>query len=218
MTEPDPTPRTTASPRLGRRVPRSALRAEPLDVGRVLLGAVVTHGEVAIRLTEVEAYAGEHDPGSHAYRGRTPRTEVMFGAPGHLYVYFTYGMHWCANVVCGPQGTASAVLMRAGEVVAGHDLVATRRPGARERDWARGPARLATALGLGREHNGLDLCAADAVVRLRRGAAFTPVEPVRSGPRVGVSGPGGDASAYPWRLWLDGEPTVSDYRPAAPRR
>ena len=109
-------------------------------------------GRVAVRLTEVEAYAGPNDPGSHAFRGRTPRTEVMFGPPGHLYVYFTYGMHWCANIVCGPDGEcASAVLLRAGEVVAGRRPRAPARraaAGRRDVDLARGPARLARALGL----------------------------------------------------------------------
>ena len=101
-----------------------------------------------MRLTEVEAYDGETDPGSHAFRGPTPRNAVMYGAAGHLYVYFTYGMHWCANIVCGPPGVATAVLLRAGEVVAGLDIARSRRPAsAADRDLARGPARLASALG-----------------------------------------------------------------------
>jgi DNA-3-methyladenine glycosylase len=173
---------------------------------------------VAVRLTEVEAYAGEVDPGSHAFRGRTPRTEVMFGAAGHLYVYFSYGMHWCANVVTGPDGEASAVLLRAGEVVAGHDLAARRREGIRERDWARGPARLAATLGLTGAQTGADACAPRGAVRFHASPEHVPMSRVRTGPRVGVSGAGGDAAAYPWRFWLDGEPTVSVYRPAKPRR
>ena len=106
--------------------------------------------DVAVRLTEVEAYEGADDPASHAFRGPTPRTAVMFGPPGHLYCYFTYGMHWCANVVCGPDGVAAAVLLRAGEVVDGARRGAgrRRRPPARDRDLARGPARLASCLGL----------------------------------------------------------------------
>ncbi len=173
-----------------------------------------------MRLTEVEAYAGYlADPGSHAFRGETPRTSVMFGPPGHLYVYFTYGMHYCANVVCGPVGRASAVLLRAGEVVAGHATAADRRPGIRERDWARGPARLTRTLGLGRDDNGADLCGAMAEPRLERAdPAAVDVHRIRTGPRVGVSGPGGDGTAYPWRFWLDGEPTVSAYRPGVVRR
>ena len=170
-----------------------------------------------MRLTEVEAYAGTSDPGSHAFRGPTPRTEVMFGPAGHLYVYFTYGMHWCANVVCGPTGAASAVLLRAGEVVGGEAVAASRRPGIPRRDWARGPARLATTLALGGEQSGLDACMPRGPVTFARPARRTDQSVVRSGPRVGVSGAGGDAAAYPWRFWLDGEPTVSPYRPAKPR-
>ncbi len=134
------------------RLQREVLAAPATEVAPLLLGAHLVHataeGVVAVRITEAEAYMGEHDPGSHAFRGRTPRTQVMFGPAGHLYVYFTYGMHWCANVVCGPDGTASAVLVRAGEVVAG---------------------------------------------------------------------PGGDGTAFPWRFWIDGDPTVSVYRPGQPR-
>ncbi len=188
-----------------------------LDVAPALLGCMLTHGAVTLRLTEVEAYAGAVDPGSHAFRGRTPRVEVMFGPPGHLYIYFTYGMHWCANIVCGPEGEACAVLLRAGEVVAGHEVVAARRPRARERDWARGPARLTTTLGLGRDENGLDACGEGDLTRIDAPETPVPLERVRTGPRVGVSGPGGDAAAYPWRFWLDGEPTVSAYRPGVRR-
>ncbi len=183
-----------------------------------LLGCRLTHGDVTVRLTEVEAYTGEGtDPGSHAFRGRTPRTEVMFGAAGHLYVYFSYGMHWCANVVCGDEGTAAAVLLRAGEVVEGHEVVATRRAGVPPRDWARGPARLTSTLAIDRAHDGADVCG-EGAVRFE-----PPVEPVdlariRTGPRVGVSGPGGDGTAYPYRFWLDGEPSVSASRPGVTRR
>jgi DNA-3-methyladenine glycosylase len=194
------------------------LGGDVLDVAPALLGCLVTHAGVTLRLTEVEAYAGEVDPGSHAYRGRTARTAVMFGPPGRLYVYFTYGMHYCANVVTGPEGTASAVLLRAGEVVGGRDVAAARRPGVRERDWARGPARLTVTLGLGRAENGLDLLDTRTDGRLLPPATSVDRDRVRSGPRVGVSGPGGDGDVHPWRFWLDGEPTVSAYRPAMPRR
>ncbi len=192
-----------------------------------LLGCVLVvdrpPGPVAVRLTEVEAYDGETDPGSHAFRGPTARNAVMYGPAGHLYVYFTYGMHWCANIVCGRPGVATAVLLRAGEVVAGADVARSRRPAVRtDRDLARGPARLASALGLGREDNGRDLVAPPGAgerpaCRVTRPAA-APAAVVRVGPRVGVSGAGGDATAYPWRFWLDGDPTVSAYRPAKPRR
>lgn len=169
-------------------------------------------GEVTLRLTEVEAYHGVQDPGSHGYRGMTPRTEVMFGPPGRLYVYRSYGIHWCVNVVCGTKGECAAVLLRAGEVVAGHDLVAERRPGVRERDLARGPGRLTRALGLTGADDGARLVGREAPFVLR--VPRTPVpDAVRTGPRVGVSGPGGDGEVFPWRFWLEGEPTVSAYRP-----
>jgi DNA-3-methyladenine glycosylase len=177
----------------------------------------VTHEGVSVRLTEVEAYAGTSDPGSHAFRGPTPRTEVMFGAAGHLYVYFTYGMHWCANVVCGPTGAASAVLLRAGEVVGGDDVAAARRAGIARRDWARGPARLATTLALTGDQSGVDACMPGGAVAFHAPPAHVAAHRIRTGPRVGVAGAGGDAAAYPWRFWLDGEPTVSVYRPAKPR-
>jgi DNA-3-methyladenine glycosylase len=178
-----------------------------------------------VRLTEVEAYAGYlHDPGSHAYRGRTPRTEPMFGPAGFTYVYFTYGMHWCLNLVTGPVGAASAVLIRAGEVVGGQHVAAARRPGVAPRDWCRGPARLAATLGLSGDDSGRDFCMpsvapkeqrSDLVVRAAEDPP--PRDSIRTGPRVGVAGTGGDVTAYPWRFWLDGEPTVSAYRPAKPR-
>ncbi|MEZ4515307.1 MAG: DNA-3-methyladenine glycosylase [Nocardioides sp.] len=195
---------------------RSLLAGAPARVAPRLLGATVRHGEVAVRLTEVEAYAGEQDPASHAWRGRTPRTEVMFGPAGHLYVYFTYGMHYCANVVCGPQGQASAVLLRAGEVVAGHELARDRRgPRVRDVDLARGPARLCAALGLDRQHDGVDLLSAEpAGPRLELALRPVPVRQVRSGPRVGVT----RATEVAWRYWIDGEPTVSAYRPGRQSR
>lgn len=178
-----------------------------------------------MRLTEVEAYAGYlHDPGSHAYRGRTPRTEPMFGPAGFTYVYFTYGMHWCLNLVTGPVGAASAVLIRAGEVVGGQHVAAARRPRVAPRDWCRGPARLAATLGLSGDDSGRDFCMpsvapkeqrSDLVVRAAEDPP--PRDSIRTGPRVGVAGAGGDVTAYPWRFWLDGEPTVSAYRPAKPR-
>jgi DNA-3-methyladenine glycosylase len=205
-----------------RRLERSELAAASLDLAPALLGAVLVHdgigGRVAVRLTEVEAYAGPVDPGSHAFRGRTPRTEVMFGPPGHLYVYFTYGMHWCANVVCGPDGQASAVLLRAGEVVAGLGAARLRRSSARtDTDLARGPARLAAALAIGKAENGADLCAPSGRLWLEPGAAV-PSASVRHGPRVGISGPGGDGTSFPWRFWVDRDPTVSVYRPGVARR
>jgi DNA-3-methyladenine glycosylase len=192
------------------------LLARPsLEVAPLLLGAVVRHetgeGAVAVRLTEVEAYAGADDPGSHAFRGRTPRNDVMFGPAGHLYVYFTYGMHHCCNVVVGEEGTASAVLLRAGEVVEGIDVARSRRPGSSDRDLARGPARLCNALAIDLSHNGVDL--STGALTLELGEAVAP-EAMVTGPRVGLR----LAAENPWRFWLAGEPTVSTYRPAVARR
>lgn len=170
-----------------------------------LLGALLAHAGVTVRLTEVEAYAGAADPGSHAYRGRTPRNEVMFGPAGHLYVYFTYGMHTCANVVCGTEGSASGALMRAGEVVDGIELARERRLGASDRDLARGPARLCRALDIRLDDNGAALGGGDFELRLGE-----PLTDISTGPRVGLRG----APERPWRFWIPGEPSVSAYRPA----
>jgi DNA-3-methyladenine glycosylase len=184
------------------------------EVAPTLLGCVLRANGVSVRLTEVEAYAGESDPGSHAFRGRTPRTEVMFGPAGRAYVYFTYGMHWCMNVVCGPDGVASAVLIRAGQVVEGVELARERRPRSRDRDLARGPARLTQALAIDGTYGGVDLLDPSAPLRLTSGEHVEPGA-VSAGPRVGVGGAG---AATPWRFWLTDEPTVSVYRPAVPRR
>jgi DNA-3-methyladenine glycosylase len=197
-------------------VPRSAdlpdlLSAPVLDVAPRLLGAVLRHGEVAIRVTEVEAYDGAGDPGSHAFRGRTARNAVMFGPAAHLYVYFTYGMHYCCNVVCGPEGSASAVLLRAGEVVDGLALARSRRTTARsDRDLARGPANLCQALAIGAAENGHDLTAPPLTLTTPDEAAGD----VRTGPRVGLR----LAADRPWRFWLPHERSVSAYRPAVTRR
>ncbi|WP_243059988.1 DNA-3-methyladenine glycosylase [Nocardioides sp. SR21] len=180
-----------------------------LETAPGLLNAVLRHGDVAVRLTEVEAYDGANDPGSHAFRGMTRRNAVMFGPPGHLYCYFTYGMHVCCNVVCGPVGTASAVLVRAGEVVDGIEIARERRPGAKDRDLARGPARLCRALGIELGHDGTDLVAGP--VTLEPGES--PAD-VSTGPRVGLRA----APDRPWRFWITDDPTVSAYRPAAPLR
>jgi len=193
---------------------RERLSGDVDAVAPSLLGGLITAGGVTVRLTEVEAYAGVgEDPGSHAHRGRTPRTEVMFGRPGHAYVYFTYGMHWCLNVVVGQEGRAAAVLLRAGEVVDGLDTARARRPRLSTRDLCRGPARLCNAMGVTGEHGGADLLDPSSPVRLQLPAAGP--DGVLSGPRVGVAGAG---AATPWRFWLPDESTVSTYRQAAPRR
>lgn len=201
---------------------RELLSADARHVAPLLLGSVLTHdspeGSVSVRLTEVEAYLGPRDsrhpdPGSHTFRGPTARNEPMFGPAGHLYVYFTYGMHYCANIVCGPEGVASAVLLRAGEVVGGEELARARRPTSKShKDLASGPARLATALGLTTADSGRD--ALGAPFRLDLPAA--PAGDVSSGPRVGVAGAGG-SDDYPWRFWLTGDPTVSRYKAAKVR-
>jgi len=177
-----------------------------------LLGAVLHGRGVSVRLTEVEAYLGDQDPGSHAYRGRTRRNATMFGPAGHLYVYFTYGMHVCANVVCGTEGQATGILLRAGEIVSGLEVARARRVTSKsDADLARGPARLTVALGIRLDDDGA-----------RLGEQFVldppaePVAPVATGPRTGVSGPGG-SDAYPWRFWIPGDPTVSPYKRHVPK-
>ncbi|ALV44829.1 3-methyladenine DNA glycosylase [Arthrobacter alpinus] len=202
--------------------PRELLQLPATEVAPYLLGALVRHespeGPVVVRLSEVEAYLGpadsaDPDPGAHSYRGMTNRNAVMFGPPGHLYVYFTYGMHFCANLVCRPEGTSSGCLMRAGEIVEGLELARSRRPTAKnDVELAQGPARLAKALAFGREHNGLSALGGEVTLTLPR----IPVEAVRTGPRVGISGPGG-TEAYPWRYWVDGDPTVSKFKPGVVR-
>jgi DNA-3-methyladenine glycosylase len=199
---------------------RQQLEAPAVQVAPLLLGATVRSEldghPVTVRLTEVEAYEGPDDPASHAYRGRTPRTAVMFGPAGHLYCYFVYGMHWCANVVTGPDGHSSAVLLRAGEILDGEPVVRERSGATSGRPrtaavLASGPARLARALGLNGSHTGLDLLDPASPVRLLElgsGAGH------RTGPRVGVS----VAADRPWRFWLEGEPSVSRYRPGGRKR
>jgi DNA-3-methyladenine glycosylase len=196
---------------------RAELAVDVPDAAVRLLGCTVESdtpdGPVAVRLVEVEAYRGADDPASHSFRGRTPRNAVMFGPPGHLYVYFVYGMHFCANITCMADGDPGGVLLRAGEVVSDVGVAHARRPTARRpADLARGPARLASLLGLTREANGLDVTDPASPVRL---VAAPPVDPaaVRTGPRVGVAA-GHDT---PWRFWLDGNPAVSAFRPGKVR-
>ncbi|MBF9134526.1 DNA-3-methyladenine glycosylase [Plantactinospora sp. S1510] len=180
-----------------------------LPAARGMLGCTLSAGGVTVRITEVEAYAGSGgDPASHAHRGRTPRNSVMFGPAGYAYAYFTYGMHWCMNVVTGPDGEASAVLLRAGEVVDGLDVARRRRTAVRrDVDLARGPARLCAALGLDGAVYGRYLLG-DGPVRLRPPATPVPPEAISAGPRVGVTG----AHDLPWRFWIAGDPSVSAYR------
>jgi DNA-3-methyladenine glycosylase len=217
-------------------MPREFFARPSLPVAPELLGCVLEHqtadGLVAVELTEVEAYAGASDPASHAYRGKTARNAVMFGPPGHAYVYFTYGMYFCVNLVCLNNGSASAVLLRAGRIIEGEELARARRTGVgprgvrgdvspREkrlsfRDLARGPARLCQALDIDRSQDGTDVCVADSPLRMRWSDTGTTDRSAKiaHGPRVGIS----RAADLPWRFWIEGEPTVSVYRAATPRR
>ncbi|MFB7518244.1 DNA-3-methyladenine glycosylase [Streptomyces sp. NPDC056144] len=201
-------------------LPRSFFDRPVLEVAPDLLGRTLVRntpeGRIEVRLTEVEAYAGAIDPGSHAFRGRTARNHVMFGPPGHAYVYFTYGMWHCLNLVCGPEGEASGVLLRAGEILTGAEQARPRRRSARnDKELAKGPARLATALDVTLSLNGTDTCADEnAPLALLTGTPPTR-DLVENGPRTGV---GGDGAPHPWRYWITGDPTVSPYRPHTPRK
>ncbi|WP_308468430.1 DNA-3-methyladenine glycosylase [Rathayibacter soli] len=202
---------TTAPTRAG-VFDRDFFQNDAVTVAPQLLGALLSHesedGVVTVRITEVEAYLGDGtDPGSHAFRGKTARNAVMFGEPGHFYAYFSYGMHVCGNVVCSPNGHASGVLLRGAEVVDGIELARARRgPKVRDRDLARGPARLVVSTGIALTDNGVDLLTPPFQLRM-------PPAPVSisTGPRTGVGGPGG-GSAYPWRFWITGDPFVSPYK------
>lgn len=192
-------------------VGREWFARDPVELAPLLLGAVLAHdadeGRVAVRISEVEAYRGVGvDPGSHSFRGRTKRNEVMFGEAAHLYAYFTYGMHVCLNVVASVPGVSSGVLLRGGTIVDGIEVARLRRPAASDRDLARGPARLSLALGVPLSAGGSDLLAPPFDLRV-------PAAPLafESGPRTGVSGAGGGAE-FPWRFWIPGDPGVSPYR------
>lgn len=195
---------------------RDVLSTHAADVAPRLLGASLVSelGDLSVRLriTEVEAYGGVgEDPGSHAFRRQTPRNAAMFGLAGHAYVYFTYGMHWCFNIVTGPEGTAGAVLVRAGEVTGGVATARSRRgERVRDRDLARGPARLAAALGITGAQGGVDLLSPRSPLRLE--GLHEQVPHHRTGPRTGVAG---DGASIPWRFFLPDEPTVSPYRRAS---
>ncbi len=222
-----------------KRLPRQFFSRPATEVAPDLLGCVLWHdspaGLVAARLVEVEAYRGAIDAASHSYRGRTARNAVMFGPPGHAYVYFTYGMHYCVNLVCQPAGLAEAVLIRAAAVVDGAGLARRRRYGLagadgsaeagtggsgrqRDRDLARGPGRLCQALGIDRSLDGADVCAPGGPVGISPPEAFdqagvTGHAAIRVGPRVGIS----RAADLPWRYWLGGDGHVSAYKALRPK-
>jgi len=186
---------------VARRLTRAFYARDALELAPLLLNKLLVHdepeGRIAVRIVEVEAYCGSSDPGSHAFRGRTPRNAPMFGPPGRLYVYFTYGMHWCANVVAlAPPGDASAVLLRAAEPVTGLDLMRSRRPAARrDRDLCAGPARLAQALGLDRAHTGATLLRGP--IGIFDDDVAPPGRPGRS-PRVGLAPGRGERARWRW--------------------
>lgn len=187
------------------------LCADPLSAARRLLGGLLSAGGVRARIVEVEAYGGPPDgpwpdPAAHSYRGPTPRNTVMFGPPGRLYTYRSYGLHLCANISCGEAGAAGAVLLRAAVLESGEQSARERRGAAVPRvALARGPGNLCAALAIGMDNNGIDVFAPGAAVRVQ--LATVPAA-LRSGPRVGVSA----AADRPWRLWLPGHAEVSAYR------
>lgn len=186
---------------MARRLPRSFYQRDPLEVAPELLNKVLVHGHRSARIVEVEAYRGTDDPASHAFRGPTPRTQTMFGAAGHLYVYFSYGMHWCANAVTSPPGTAGAVLLRAGEARGDLGAVRADRPAARrDLDLANGPAKLCQALGITGPDDGTDLTRPGDVQILDDG--LSAPDEVLAGPRVGIS----VAVDRPWRFSIADDP------------
>ncbi len=194
-----------------RRLPRSFYRGDALGVAPQLLNKLlVTADGRAGRIVEVEAYCGDQDPASHAFRGPTPRNRVMYGPPGYLYVYFSYGVHWCANVVCGPVGQAQAVLLRALDPVAGLELMrqARWRDQRRrdDRDLCRGPGRLCQALGIDGTLDGADLAVSGAVVWLAGDGVDPPDHPLATG-RVGIS----VAADRPWRFTVAGNRSVGPH-------
>lgn len=183
------------------RLTRDFFARDGRDVAPDLLGKLLVRGERAGRIVEVEAYAGALDPASHAYRGRTARNATMFGPPGRLYVYFTYGMHFCANVVCGGEGEASAVLLRGLTAIGGLAAMRVARgPGARfDRDLCSGPAKLCQAFGLDRRFDGADLVTGDLGVVIADDGTRPPPAPAVSG-RIGLS----VAADVPWRFYVPG--------------
>lgn len=199
-------------PAPSRRRPRVLARrfyaGGAVEVAPQLLNKLLVREGRAGRIVEVEAYRGSQDPASHAYRGPTRRNATMFGPPGHLYVYFTYGMHFCANVVCMPSGVAEAVLVRALAPVEGLDLMRAARPGiSRDTDLASGPAKLCQAMGITRAEDGADLVTGNHGLRVMDDGVAPPTQPASSG-RVGIR----LASELPWRWWVPGDPNVSKAR------
>nr|WP_225540460.1 DNA-3-methyladenine glycosylase [Xanthomonas sp. XNM01] len=194
-------------------LPRAFFQRHPTQVAPDLLNKLLVRDDGrAARIVEVEAYAGSQDPAAHSYRGQTPRTATMFGEAGHLYVYFTYGMHWGSNAVCGPVGEGWGVLLRAAEPVAGIEAMRAARPAARrDRDLASGPGRLSQAFGITRAFDGADIVTGDRGLRIVDDGTPPPAEPV-VGPRIGIS----KAADLPWRWHVPGHLHVS--RVQSPKR
>lgn len=186
-------------------LPRSFYARHPADVAPELLNKVLVAGDGRrARIVEVEAYHGASDAAAHTFRGPTPRNRTMFGPPGFLYVYFTYGMHWCANTVCGAEGDGDGVLMRAAEPLAGLELMRAARPRAKsDRELCNGPAKLAQAFSITGIHNGEDIVDGE-VFRVVDDGTPPPLTP-QCGPRIGIS----KAADLPWRWWVGGNPFVS---------
>ena len=213
---PEPPLGTPEAPATRRPLPRAFYMRHPAVVAPELLNKLLVRDDGRIgRIVEVEAYAGSEDPAAHSHRGETARNRTMFGPGGHLYVYFTYGMHWCANAVCGPAGEGHGILLRAIEPVAGvAEMREARGQPARDRDIGSGPGRLGQAMGITRELDGADLVEGDRGIRIMDDGTSPPANPV-AGPRVGIS----KAIALPWRWHVPDRTHVSRGRggPAAPR-
>jgi DNA-3-methyladenine glycosylase len=194
------------SPRRWKPLPRRFYRRDPREVAPELLNKLLVRDDGrAGRIVEVEAYCGAEDPAAHTYRGKTARNATMFGEAGHMYVYFTYGMHWCANAVCGEVDEGVGVLIRALEPVAGIEAMRSLRPKARtDRDIASGPGKLAQALGITGALDGADLVEGDRGVRIVTDGTPPPVDAV-TGPRIGIS----QAREHPWRWHVPAHPHVS---------
>ncbi len=190
-------------------IDREVFLSDGLEVAPLLLNLLLVAEGVAGRIIEVEAYLGQADAASHAYRGPTARNATMFGPPGHLYVYLSYGVHHCANVVCAPGGVASAVLLRALWPVDGLEAMRARRPGTRrDAELCAGPGRLCAALGIDRRLDGADLVSGSGGVQLLSDGVPPPEKPL-TGPRVGISARGGEAASWPWRFAVPGAAGLS---------
>ena len=196
-------------------LPRGFYRRPPTELAPELLNKLLVRNDGRVgRIVEVEAYAGSDDPAAHSYRGPTPRTVSMFGEAGHLYVYFTYGMHWGSNVVCGEIGEGVAVLLRAIEPLEGLDQMRARRPAARrDHDLASGPGKLSQAFGLDRSFDGADLVTGSHGIVIASDGVPPPADPV-VGPRIGIT----RAVDFPWRWHVRDHRHVSVRPSRGPRK